>query len=145
MSSLLNAARLHVLLVEDDGGDIALIEDACQGLALTLHVAQDALQASAMLEQHSEISLVLLDQGLPGQDGLAWLSALKNHPDPALRRIPVVILSGSHQETQIRRAYHTHASAYLIKPSDPAALRQTLTAFAQFWGQVARLPSRSAS
>ncbi len=159
---------LHVLLIEDNEADVDLIRAAFEELhsaalpaadtanaipggtsspahlpgGVSLHVARDGNEARAMLLSEPRIGLVLLDHRLPGEDGLQWLEAIKNHSDLALRRLPVVMLSGDDTEQQIRRAYHAYASAYLIKPSDPDGLRQMVSTLVAFWGQVARLPNR---
>lgn len=147
---------LHVLLIEDDEADVDLIRAAFDDLdaaslstslskassSVSLHVARDGSEARALLLSEPRIGLVLLDHRLPGEDGLQWLEALKNHSDLSLRRLPVVMLSGNDTEEQIRRAYHAYASAYLIKPSDPDGLRQMVGSLVTFWGQVARLPNR---
>ena len=147
METSRRAGPLHVLLIEDSEADIALIRTAFGEVQrphspVELHVARDGAQARAALASDPRIALVLLDGGLPGEDGLHWLASLKAHDDVSLRRLPVVMLSGSDTEEQIRGAYHAHASAYLIKPSDPDGLRQMVGALVQFWGQVARLPNR---
>ncbi len=139
------APSLHVLLIEDSEADIGLIQAAFEDLhaPVHLHVARDGQQAHTVLLREPRIGLVLLDQQLPGEDGLHWLEALKVHHDLTLRRLPVVMLSASDTEDQIRRAYYAYASAYLIKPADPGQLRRMLDALVQFWGQVARLPGRA--
>lgn len=147
METSRRAGPLHVLLIEDSEADIALIQAAFGEVQqahspVKLHVARDGAQARAALASDPRIALVLLDGSLPGENGLRWLSALKAHDDVRLRRLPVVMLSGSGTEEQIRSAYHAHASAYLIKPSDPDDLRQMVGALVQFWGQVAQLPNR---
>ena len=61
-----------------------------------------------------KLDLVFLDLSLPKVDGYQVLEAMK--ADPALRRIPVVVISGSSREIDIARAYDAQVSAYLIKP-----------------------------
>ena len=148
-AALAHAWPLHVLLIEDSEADISLLQAAFAELPLRgskaaaeLHVVRDADAANAALAGDSRIGLILLDLRLPGQSGLEWLASFKAHHDLTLRRLPVVMLSGSDTEEQIRSAYYAYASAYLIKPVDPASLRQMVSALVQFWGQVARLPSR---
>ena len=149
MAVLAHTPTLHVLLIEDSEADISLLQAAFDELplrgakaAVELHVARDADAANAVLVGDVRIGLILLDLRLPGQSGLEWLAGLKAHHDLTLRRLPVVMLTGSDTEEQIRSAYYAYASAYLIKPVDPAGLRQMVGALVQFWGHVARLPSR---
>ncbi|AWN21900.1 hypothetical protein DKM44_00485 [Deinococcus irradiatisoli] len=136
---------LHVLLIENSEDEIRLIQGAFAELPapVQLHVARTGAQAHTILTCEPRIALVLLDHQLPGEDSLGWLENLKRHNDMALRRLPVVMLSANDTEEQIRKAYYSYASAYLIKPGDPLQLRQMLTVLVQFWGQVARLPERA--
>ncbi|TSA87865.1 response regulator [Deinococcus detaillensis] len=150
METAKRGEALHVLLIEDNEADVGLIWAALEELqavdsaagSVCLYVARDGKEARELLLSEARIGLVLLDHRLPGEDGLQWLEAIKNHSDLALRRLPVVMLSGNDTEEQIRRAYHAYASAYLIKPADPDGLRQMVGSLVAFWGQVARLPNR---
>ncbi len=61
-------------------------------------------------------TLILLDLNLPRKSGREVLSEIKL--DPALRSIPVVILTTSSAEDDIRRSYDLHANCYIVKPYD---------------------------
>ena len=84
-------------------------------------------------------ALVLLDLNLPGIRGLEVLARWK--ADPALRAVPVIVLSGSSREEDVGAAYDAGANAYLTKPIDHSELRRTVMALHEFW-QVASLPTR---
>ncbi|MBP3955093.1 response regulator [Gemmata sp. G18] len=86
--------------------------------------------------------VILLDLQLPKADGLEVLGALKSHPDYSL--IPVVILSTSTRETDVRAAYRLHANSYLAKPADFPSLNQLLRDFANYWGCRNSAPARGA-
>src|SRR5215218_2936799 len=84
-------------------------------------------------------ALVLLDLNLPGIRGLEVLARWK--ADPALRAVPVVVLSGSSREEDVDAAYEAGANAYLAKPIDFSELRRTILSLHEFW-QIASLPQR---
>ncbi len=144
LSELGASPTLHVLLIESDAAEADRMQAACRALPLpvTLHLAPDGEAALTLLRNDVRISLVLLDQQLLGEDGLRWLREFKAHADLALRRLPVIMLSSSDTEEQIRRAYYAYASAYLIRPPDAEGLRRMLESLVTYWGQVARLPAR---
>ncbi|AMV28542.1 Response regulator rcp1 [Gemmata sp. SH-PL17] len=77
--------------------------------------------------------VILLDLRLPKADGLEVLRSLKTHPDTA--HIPVVILSTSSRDADVRGAYDLHANSYLTKPIELTALDQLLADFVVYWGQ----------
>lgn len=75
--------------------------------------------------------LILLDLRMPRVDGLEVLKTVKT--DPALARIPVVVLTTSATETDIARAYDCHANSYLVKPLDFDKFAELLEAFGYYW------------
>lgn len=136
---------VHLLLLQDDERSVERLRRAFEKRSgdVELHVARTGPEADAALARDLRINLVLLSGTLPDQASLPWLIRLKAHADPGLRRLPVVMLSGEGAEEQIRGAYHAHASAYLVRPDDAAGLGEMVSALVDFWGQVARLPSRT--
>ncbi|MBE0596368.1 MAG: response regulator [Desulfuromonadales bacterium] len=75
--------------------------------------------------------LILLDLRMPRVDGLEVLKTIKG--DPALARIPVVVLTTSAAETDIAKAYDCHANSYLVKPLDFGKFSELLEAFGYYW------------
>jgi CheY-like chemotaxis protein len=114
----------HVLLVEDDAGDVLLTTEAFARNPVhhTLHVANDGQQAIQFLHRTGDFAdaprpwLILLDLNLPRRTGLEVLADVKSDQD--LRSIPVVVLSSSQTEEDIVRSYSLHANAYVTKPVD---------------------------
>jgi CheY-like chemotaxis protein len=84
-------------------------------------------------------ALIVLDLNLPGVRGLDVLASLKR--DPALRVVPVIVLSGSSREEDVDAAYAAGANAYISKPIDFSELRRTVMAMYEFW-RIASLPTR---
>jgi len=75
--------------------------------------------------------VVLLDINMPGMTGFEVLRAMK--ADPKLHLIPVVMLTTSGNEQDIRRAYTLHASSYLIKSVDFTHFVEQIESFVRFW------------
>lgn len=135
-----------LLLVEDNPGDARLIEEAFSpALADRLRVVSTGDEALDFVNQRGEYvdarrpDLILLDWHLPGMDGgnvLAELNADSNH-----RRIPVIVLTGSESEQEVRDAYAKKANACINKTAEPDELEETLRVFENFWLSAVRLPS----
>jgi CheY-like chemotaxis protein len=137
---------IEILLVEDNFGDILLTQQAFRKskLANNATVAEDGEQALSMLRRQGEFQdmarpdLILLDLNLPKLDGGEVLSRIKQ--DPALRDIPVVILSGSHAQMEIARSYALHANAHIVKPVNFQRLQDIISSIETFWFVVVSLP-----
>jgi chemotaxis family two-component system response regulator Rcp1 len=137
---------VRVLLVEDNPADVVLLRQALADgdLAVELVVAPDGEAAvRAMAESVGEagrhLDLVLLDLSLPRKSGIEVLAEVKS--DPVLRRTPVIVLSGSAAERDVRDAYDRHANAYMRKPRDYQGLREIVRAIERFWLEQALLPA----
>ena len=74
---------------------------------------------------------VITDLKMPNGDGFAVLEHFKNHPDWAV--IPTVVLSGSQDNDDIKKAYLLGASAYHVKPSSTLALRTLVKTLHDYW------------
>lgn len=141
-----NLHPIEVLLVEDDPGDVLLTREAFEHnkVGNRLHVVQDGEQAMAFLRGEGEHvgaprpDLILLDLNLPRKDGREVLAEIK--ADPALRVIPVVILTTSEAEEDILRSYHLHANAYVAKPVDFDQFIRVVRQIDDFFVTVVKLP-----
>jgi chemotaxis family two-component system response regulator Rcp1 len=115
----MRCSKLEILLVEDNPGDIRLLQEAFKegGISSHLNITRDGEQAMAYLRQEGAYSnsprpaFILLDLNLPRKDGREVLAEIKQ--DKSLRRIPVVILSTSTNAEDVRRAYDLHANCYV--------------------------------
>ncbi|MFC4439468.1 MULTISPECIES: response regulator [Natrialbaceae] len=139
-----------VVLVEDNPGDVRLIQEAfgeSEG-DHTLHVATTADDALELLNERardpdkSAPDLVLLDLNLPGKDGYDVLETIRD--DAALRRLPVIVLTSSKATDDIVRCYRAQANAYLTKPIETSKLVSMVHAIERFWFDHASLPPESA-
>ena len=137
---------VDVLLVEDDPGDVLMTREAFEHHKIRnhLHVVNDGEQALQFLHQTGEFAsaprpgLILLDLNLPRRDGLEVLAELKE--DPALRVIPVVILTTSQADEDILRSYALHANAYVSKPVDFERFMDVIRQIDNFFITVVELP-----
>lgn len=137
---------IEILLVEDNPADVRLTQEALKEAKVVnrLSVVMDGEEAMAFLRRegrHVEAprpDLILLDLNLPRMDGREVLAQLKSDPD--LRRIPVVILSGSSAEEDLVRAYDLHANCYVVKPVGAEEFAKIVKAIPTFWLSVVALP-----
>jgi CheY-like chemotaxis protein len=83
-------------------------------------------------------ALVLLDLNMPGMDGKQVLTTIKRAP--ALKRIPIVILTTSSDERDVTQCYELGASTYIQKPVDFDALIAAVRRIKEYWFGVALLP-----
>ena len=137
---------VELLLVEDNPGDARLLEEVLkeEGIAAALRVARDGIEAlDALRAPGARLpDLVLLDLNLPRKNGREFLSEMK--ADEALRRIPVVVLTGSVAEEDVARAYELHANCYITKPDTLDGFVAAVRGIVAFWFGVARLPGGGA-
>ncbi|HEX8671307.1 MAG TPA: response regulator [Longimicrobium sp.] len=139
---------IEVLLVEDNPGDVRLTREALKEgkVSNNLHVAPDGVEALAFLRREGPHAaavrpdLILLDLNLPRKGGREVLEEIKS--DPALRHIPVVILTSSQAEQDIARAYDLHANCYISKPVDLDQFINVVRSIEDFWFTVVKLPTR---
>ncbi len=137
---------VEILLVEDNPGDVRLIQEVlAQGhVRSELAVVRDGVEALAYLRQqgvHTSArrpNLVLLDLNLPRMNGQETLAEIK--ADPALRHIPVVILTSSQRDEDVLRAYDLHANCYVSKPVELDRFWQVIHSIEGFWLTTAKLP-----
>jgi len=141
----LSAAR-HILLVEDNPGDVRLTAVALQeaGVRGELHVVHDGEQALLYLRKGGEFKeaatpdIVLLDLNLPRVSGREVLATMKK--DALLRRIPVAVLTTSSDMEDVDAAYASHVNCYITKPIDMDRFVEVIRSLGRFWLDVVTLP-----
>lgn len=139
----------HILLVEDNPGDVILTRRTLGRSALPthIHVVEDGESALDFVFRRGEHEdaprpdLILLDINLPLMSGHDVLRHLKN--EPSTQRIPVVMLTSSAAETDILLAYQQHANAYLTKGFGLEGFAQIIEQLENFWLTVVHLPPRA--
>ncbi|MDH3600511.1 MAG: response regulator [Candidatus Tectomicrobia bacterium] len=139
---------IHVLLVEDDPGDVMLTKKILEDvkIALRLDVVNDGVEAMAYLRREAPYAeatrpdLVLLDLNMPKKDGCAVLKELQQ--DTALRSIPVVVLTTSDSDSDVERAYDLGANCYITKPVGLDQFAKAICGIEDFWFTVVKLLPR---
>jgi len=140
---------IEILLVEDSEPDILLTQEAFADARVPnrLHVARDGVDALNFLRRegiHANAprpDVILLDINMPRKNGLEVLTEIK--ADPLLGSIPVVMLTTSQAEDDVRTSYARHASGYVIKPVGFDNFLTAIRAFEDFWMTFVRFPPRA--
>jgi CheY-like chemotaxis protein len=139
--------QLNILLVEDDEVDVMNVQRALKknDADSTLYRAANGIEALAMLRTNSQIAtddnrrlLILLDLNMPKMGGLEFLKELR--ADPALGKLPVVILTTSMQESDLATAYQYNVAGYLIKPITFSNFVEMINILTRYWS-MSQLPS----
>ncbi|MDD5712673.1 MAG: response regulator [Smithellaceae bacterium] len=148
MNDEMFAKTVDILLVEDNPGDIRLTQEALKDAKIknNLFVVMDGVEAIQFLKKQGKYrdmprpDLVLLDLNLPKKDGREVLSEIKE--DPALKTIPIVILTISKAEEDVIRAYNLHANCYISKPVNLDRFIDVVRAIDDFWLTIVKLPPK---
>ena len=137
-----------ILLVEDNPNDAeltleALAEKNMANEVVWLKDGQEALEflycRDAYVDREKiNPALILLDIKMPRVDGLQVLKQIK--ADPALRTIPVVILTSSREEKDLLEGYNYGANAYVVKPVNFAEFMHAVSSLAVFWAILNEAP-----
>ena len=140
--------RMDILLVEDDPGDVELTREGLREatMLVNLHVVDDGEKALKFLRKEPPYAeavrpdIVLLDLNMPRKDGKEALREIKG--DPALRSIPVVVLTTSEAEADIAACYDLGANCYITKPISFAAFTKVVAMIEEFWFTIVRMPAK---
>lgn len=135
-------SRQPILVVEDDGNDVVLLKRAFRKTDLANRVVflPDGEIARDYLAGHEDYAdraahplpvLMLLDLKLPRLSGLELLEWMGHQP--ALRGLPVVILTSSRESRDLEQAYALGANSYLVKPVAFEALLELVQAVGLYW------------
>jgi two-component system, chemotaxis family, response regulator Rcp1 len=138
--------ELHILLIEDNEGDILLTLEALKEARVSniVDVVRDGEQAIQYLEKTGAFKtvqspgLILLDINLPKIDGIEVLTHIKN--DDQLMIIPVVMLTTSDSEKDILQSYSNHANCYITKPVGFESFMEVIYTIRDFWISIVQLP-----
>lgn len=131
-----------ILVVDDDVNDLMLLQAAFHltGVTSGIITASSGDEAIAYLAGAGKFfdrsvylypDYIITDLKMPCGDGFAVLEYLKQHPSRA--PVPTLVLSGSEDNDDIRKAYLLGASAYHVKPSSPIDLRNLVKSLHSYW------------
>jgi CheY-like chemotaxis protein len=141
----------QVLLIEDNRGDAVLTRRAFKRarIANDITVAESGEKGLSILRREGQYAdaprpdIILLDLNLPYMHGRDFLSTVKD--DPALRRIPVIVLSSSSADTDISAAYARHANGYITKPISSDTYDNVVSRLESYWFELMQLPPDEAT
>jgi CheY-like chemotaxis protein len=140
---------IHILLVEDNEGDILLTRDAFEEakILVNLSVVRDGKEALDFLEKKAPYEnalmpdLLLLDVNLPKKNGPEVLKYIK--ADEGLKHIPVIMLTTSSSEKDVNLCYRYYASCYITKPVEAKEFVDVITTIENFWISLVKLPTKN--
>jgi CheY-like chemotaxis protein len=145
-----------ILLVEDNPDDVALmlrvftragglgrdevvvVRDGVQALDLVFATGEHAGRDAGLLPK-----VIVLDLKMPRVDGIEVLRRVRG--DARTRFVPVVILTSSDEERDVRQCYHLGANSYIRKPEDSTQFSDAVAALGRYWARLNRVPSEAAS
>lgn len=136
--------NVHILLVEDNEGDILLTVEALEEgrIANIIDVARDGQEAIDKLEKalhdNKLPDLVLLDINLPKMNGHEVLERLKM--TEGLKQIPVIILSTSSSEVDIVKSNKNKANCFITKPVEIDEFVKAIETIEDFWFSFSKEP-----
>jgi CheY-like chemotaxis protein len=139
---------VHLLLVEDNEGDIILTTEALDERKIInkISIVKDGKQALDFLEKNPPYEaedlpdIILLDVNLPKKNGHEVLEYIKN--SSSLKHIPVIILTTSSLEKDINSSYENHANCYITKPVEVDDFLKVVGKIENFWINIVQLPKK---
>ncbi|HUB67841.1 MAG TPA: response regulator [Candidatus Methylacidiphilales bacterium] len=142
---------ITILMADDDADDRLLARDALteSKLANDLLFVEDGEELMQYLRRQGRYSdphlspkpgLILLDLHMPRKSGREALEEIKS--DPALRNIPVVILTTSKTEEDIYRSYELGVNSFITKPVSFEGMVEIMKALSKYWFQIVTLPNQ---
>jgi CheY-like chemotaxis protein len=135
----------HILLVEDNEGDIILTLDTFEESKIKSEISvvrngQEALDFLFQRGQYANVAqpdLILLDINIPIYNGHEVLKLIKE--DDSIKKIPVIMLTTSSSQKDINLAYENHANSYVKKPLEMNEFVQAILKIEEFWLQISKL------
>lgn len=128
-----------ILLVEDNAGDVLLIQDALETCKVNckLHVASNGAEALEKLHRNPPYSefpvpdLIIMDMNIPRVSGHEALARIKQ--DERLSSIPVLMITSSNAKQDVLMSYRLHANAHISKPETHAEFCELIHCVARLW------------
>lgn len=145
------ASSITILMADDDPDDRMMAKEALDECRLVNDVrfVVDGVELLAYLRRQGAYAqpgaaprpgLILLDLNMPKMDGREALREIK--ADPALRQIPIVVMTTSRAEEDIYRTYDLGVSSYVAKPMTFESLVQVMRTLGTYWLEIVALPGR---
>ncbi len=138
---------IHILLVEDNEGDILLTTEALEegkfinkiSVVTDGKLAIDFLTKQGAYKDVDMPHLILLDINLPKKNGHEVLQFIKT--DESIKHLPVIMLTTSSSEKDIFESYKSYANCYITKPIEIADFMSAIAKIKTFWFTIVQLPA----
>lgn len=137
-----------ILLVEDNPQDVELTIEALKEFNLANHIVSvgDGVEALEYLQYEGKFktrslgnpAVILLDIKMPRMDGIETLEAIRK--EEKLRTIPIVMLTSSREDPDLKRCYESGANAYVVKPVDFKEFIEAVKYIGVFWAILNEQP-----
>jgi CheY-like chemotaxis protein len=137
---------IHILLVEDNDGDILLTTEALEESKIANHVTiiRDGKAAIDFFKHIGDSAaapdLVLLDVNLPKKNGHEVLSYIKSAD--SFKQIPVIMLTTSSTGKDIMLAYKNYVNCYITKPIEATDFLKAISKIEDFWINIVSMPTK---
>lgn len=137
---------IEILLIEDDMGDNKLTTEVFKETSIpnNIHLVTNGVDAMNYLYQGKGFqdairpNIIFLDLNIPKKDGREILKEIKE--DPELKYIPIIVLTNSKSELDIKNTYKNYANAYITKPIDLNEFINVIKSIEQYWLGTVELP-----
>jgi CheY-like chemotaxis protein len=138
---------IHLLLVEDNEGDILLTTEALEDakIHIELSVVKDGKEAIDFVNKQGKYSdadlpyIILLYINLPKKNGHEVLEYIKGNEN--LKHIPIIMLTTSSSQKDINASYNKFVNCFITKPVDASEFLTVISAIENFWISIVKLPS----
>lgn len=142
---------MSILMADDDEDDRMMAKEALEESLLSnpIFFVKDGEELMDYLHHRGEFAnpvrsprpgLILLDLNMPRKDGREALKEIKS--DPALKHIPIVVLTTSKAEEDVLRTYDLGVNSFIVKPVSFEALVDLLKTLGKYWFELVEIPSR---
>ena len=146
MNKQIEKRDFEILMVEDNSGDALLIKEAFKESHIQCHliVVGDGEEALDYLNRRGNFAdartpdFILLDLNLPRMDGREFLKRVKS--EGLFKTIPVIVLTSSRSDLDIREVWELNANCYIVKPSDMDGYIAVAKKINDFWMNLVHLP-----
>jgi CheY-like chemotaxis protein len=130
-----------ILLVEDDSIDAMTVKRAFKDLNVTNPLVHSVNGEEALdyltNESNEKPCVILLDLNMPKMNGIDFLKVVKD--DDVLRKIPVVVLTTSTEESDVVESFELSVGGYIVKPVDYIKFVEAIRTIKLYW-TLSRLP-----
>lgn len=137
----MNREPRTIFMVEDNPADVESVRRALDRIDFSteLRVIDDGVEACGLLEDGTLLKeivpdLIILDLNVPGLDGREFLRAYEKAPGED--RVPLVVLTTSHNRDDVEFAYEHGANAYVMKPSDSTRFLSVIESICTYWFKI---------